>query len=215
MIDEDNIYFDSEKNAYFKNSDLPVSGTVQFWHEEDNSGEIKVKKVTDYVEGKKFGTDVHYSIEGQILLTCNFKNNLLHGPIRINHPNGQPKCITQFINQKKDGKYVEFNALGNLIHESFFKNGNRHGEFKNFNEDGQLLVHMFYHEGEKHGHCKEYDNEGNLELDCTFKNGKHQGIYKEFLRGNLIQEIIYDNGNPTKTSSYKNGGKFTNPPEKN
>ena len=215
MIDEENIYFDSDKNAFFKNSDNLVSGSVHFWHEPDDYGEIKAKKVTEYVDGKKNGLDIHYSKEGQVLLTCHFKNNLLHGPIRINHPNGRPKCITKYLNHKKDGEYVEFNIYGEIIHESSFKNGNRHGEFKNFNDQGQLLVHMFFNEGEKHGQCKEYDNEGNLELDCSFKNGKHHGNYKEYIKGHLIKEIVYDNGNPTKTTIYTEKGKITYPPEKN
>jgi len=190
-IDEDDIYFKSDKKAYYKNSDNLVSSKVYFWHDENDSGNITAKKITEYVNGSKNGKDIHYSPEGIILLTCNFKKNLLNGPIRINHPNGAAKCITHFENHKKNGDYIEFNSSGVLIHKSFFKNGKRHGEFKNFNDNGQLIVHMFYHEGQKHGECKEYDSEGNLELDCTFKDGSYHGSYKEYVKGNLVVNTHY------------------------
>ena len=50
---------------------------------------------------------------------------VLHGPAVELYPNGNRKIHANYLNGKKDGSYMEWNAEGDLIRKITFENGEK------------------------------------------------------------------------------------------
>ena len=108
-----------------------------------------------------------------ILREKTFKNDILEGPYKNYHSNGQLLAEMQFKNgEQADGIVDRYNESGNLIKKSTVKNGDFNGIQTFFYENGEIKSEIMMVDGEELGPFKEYDIQGRLVKDGENKKDK-------------------------------------------
>lgn len=128
---------------------VKVAGNPNGDYFQDNKG---VKIYGQVLDGQKSG-----------IWTETFSNNEL------------PHFIIQFVGDKREGIYLEFDKQGNIIKKVDYKNGLIDGKYLRF-KNAILMEHVDYLEGKKHGESTVYYDKGTIMETSYFKNGQRDGI---------------------------------------
>lgn len=108
------------------------------------------------------------------------------------------KTLTNYVNDKKEGLYLEFNDGNQLIKKCTYRNDVRHGEYREYHYSN-LKEERFYQNGKQEGTTKVYYETGKLMEEGVYKNGLREGISKWYdEQGNLTIEYEYRNGQLVK-----------------
>jgi len=153
---------------YKKFSDVPFSGRVIDTH----YGLI--------TNGKREGEWTHYTSDGQLLSTGNYKNgkeegewDYYHGIGPLSTENAQLSSTGNYKNGKKEGEWIRYHDNGQLYSKGNYKNGKTEGEWVGYWDNGQLQYKGNHKNGKREGEWVYYHTDGNLikEWSGTFKNG--------------------------------------------
>ena len=114
----------------------------------------KVKKITSYLEGRKYGKEFVLDHRRQVVVENTFLNDKLHGK-KGTYKFGRPKMESYYVNDKLHGvynKYIESGADQGKLNQSVeYKHGVIDGKVKYYNTDGEVTVEYDYKNGEKVG----------------------------------------------------------------
>lgn len=117
-------------------------------------------------------------------------NGMKQGYWRVDYPNGNPKYIGFFKNDKPVGKFTRFYPDGKIQSEAYFYNNSQYSSVKFYNQAQRIIATGRYFEKLKDSIWNYYSNEGKLIKTETYKNGKLDGESKlYFLHSNDIFEI--------------------------
>jgi len=109
----------SYENYYYKIIELsihPEIETIEISREEYFNGNIKSMGLKAKHDLGKVSDDVYSE--------SNYYNKI--GTWRYFHENGQLKTLVDYnINEEKDGRYIEYDIIGNIIKESTYKSGKK------------------------------------------------------------------------------------------
>ena len=126
LVKRDGLY-------YKKFSDVPFSGRVIDTH----YGLI--------TNGKREGEWTHYTSDGQLLSTGNYKNgkeegewDYYHGIGPLSTENAQLSSTGNYKNGKFDGEWVYYYSNGQLSFKGNYKNDKKEGEWVEYEKDGTL-----------------------------------------------------------------------------
>lgn len=125
---------------------------------------------------------------------------LLHGKkesswVDYSPHNGMIKTVTTYVQDKKEGLFIEFDSNNQLWRRCYFHNSKRHGEYREYSganvkedrnyengklegvakifyENGKILEESYYKNGLREGVSKWYDQNGNLTIEHDYKNGQ-------------------------------------------
>lgn len=109
--------------------------------------------------------------------------------------NGMIKTVTTYVQDKKEGLFIEFNASNQLLRQCSFHNDLRHGEYKEYSganvkedryyengklegvarifyENGKIMEVGYYKKGLREGTSKWYDQNGSITIEYEYKGGK-------------------------------------------
>jgi len=118
-----------------------------------------------------------YYADGSKQQSCEYKNNLLHGPYIEWYKNGQMKIRQSFIQGLPDGPYKSWSNQGNLLLDAQYSNGEKHGYFISYYDNGQMTRKDLYDYGRLvEGRC--FSPEGDsveyfpYRVDPQFKGGR-------------------------------------------
>ncbi len=105
------------------------------------------------------------------------------------------EIVGEELSDLLSGPYKSWHANGQLLRECTYKDGKKDGLYKSWNENGQLWLEGTYKDGELDGPCKRWNYNGKPWKDCTYKDGKLDGPCKRWNRdGQLIIECSYKDG---------------------
>ena len=153
-----------------------------------------------------------YDESGALIVDRVFRDSIPVGPYReyfgrsvpaaeilIVNPR-QVKLEGQYVDGKKDGKWVSYYASGEPAKVETFKNGIQEGPAVEFFLDGSILSEVLYKEGRPDGPYVRYSLPRMVEEKGNFKNGKRVGKWETYFPSSRIieSETFYDdNGNRT------------------
>ena len=122
--------------------------------------------------------------------------------------NGKISQESNFLKGKRNGIFKDYNNVGILTEESYFKNEVFDGERKLYYDSGKLEMTVLYHNGLLNGLATTLYENGNTKELSTYTKGNKDGVSKLFFENGKIQfEAVFKNGQQHGpfTSYYKNG----------
>ncbi len=112
--------------------------------------EGRVKRITNYINGKKNGLHMTFSGRGHVELQCFYTEDQLDGPYMTFRNSSRKKIETTYKMGVLNGKYIEYNDRNNkILKEMVYNNGKLDGQFKQYNDEGILVMEYQYKDGEK------------------------------------------------------------------
>ena len=139
-------------------------------------------------------------------MRIHIENGIANGPFEgfYDEDRTVPKWKVQYVNGKKEGKYIHFfengavNFVvnmksdrmhgkrhcyyedGALMHIHHYRNDKEHGLTKTFYPEGQVIEKVHYKNGLKHGKFKKYHKNGKRKQTGSFKNDELNGTFKQY-----------------------------------
>ena len=168
ILNDDNIMISTKTQE-------PYTGTITKYHENG-----KIQGVLSYREGLRHGESKAFYESGQILISMNLKDGVVHGDLIRYHENGKIAGASHYI----DGKV--------------------HGKTQDYYEDGQPERIMTSENGELHGDFIEYYPNGNISLKAVYEHNRINGdatMYYEDGRIKQIEHYIF--GALMKTETFE------------
>ena len=109
-----------------------------------------------------------------------------------------PHYIIQYLNDKQDGIFIEFDKQGNLVRKIDYKNGLMDGRYYKF-KNTVLLELVEYQEGKKNGASTLYYDDGFIMESSNFKNGQRDGVTEWYAhrlkeQGEMVAKYTYQDG---------------------
>lgn len=144
---------------------------------------IKVNDKADGVFEQYYGT---IKITGEVL------DGMKTGSWVENHPNSElPHYIIQYKEGKKNGLFLEFDKLANLIKKIDYKNDMIHGCNYSWDKNGRITLKQEYKEGQLDGKSVIYTDKGFIQEESEYKAGKRHGVTTWYLYEEKIQGAKY------------------------
>ena len=108
------------------------------------------------------------------------------------------KSITPYVNDLKEGIYIEMNSNNNITKRIAYHNNLKHGEYKEFMYS-TLKEERYYQNDKIEGNVKVYYDTGKLMEEGNYKNGIRDGISKWYDQdGKVTIEYEYKAGELVK-----------------
>jgi antitoxin component YwqK of YwqJK toxin-antitoxin module len=126
---------------------------------------VPVGEFRYYYETAKLQTIATYSDNGTLCKTVSYFGN------------GTKLAEGDYLNRKKDGKWIFYDGYSNVIAVDYYKNDKRHGQCMTYLPTGELIEEINYDNGVQHGMWKRYFSNGNLHFQGNVVKGKWQGPY--------------------------------------
>lgn len=114
------------------------------------------------------------------------------------HPNGMIKTITTYVGGKKEGMFAEFSETGQTVRRCLYHNDQRDGEYREYNYS-TVKEERFYKGGKLEGAVRIYYPDGKIMEEGLYVNGVRDGISKWYdQQGNLTIQYEYKEGTLVK-----------------
>ncbi len=149
-----------------------------------------VVMTVNYVNGKKNGECIRYFTSngitnGDISSLCYYVNDKLEGKYIDYYSNNEIHIVCYYVNNKKHGEYKEYHKSRNFVKNSDSE----------IDESQNIYKIMNYNNGELHGEYKEYYEQNENKKQYlrnyinSYVNGKITGIEKEYRKDGKLKEI--------------------------
>jgi len=132
------------------------------WQARNADGEVIDTLSLRFRDGIKDGPLRQYFIDGTLLSSGTYVNNLLDGPIRVWYDNGQMRYEAHFKSGLLDGESKHWSDEGKLRRVENWLNGERDGISTWYYKSGAKQREAIYEGGKLAGPIDEWDEEGNL-----------------------------------------------------
>ena len=100
-----------------------------------------------YLKGKRYGPMIHYYLNGSILDSVNWENDVKQGTWVAYFPDGKLKQKGSFLNGKLEGDFLVNMEDGSPYITGKYKNDQPDGRWVFYNADGSVITEMNYIEG--------------------------------------------------------------------
>ncbi len=123
-------------------------------------------------------------------------NNLKNGTWVTYHPkDSRIKSITNYINGKKNGVYLELNDRGSVDLQCYYNEDILDGKWVKYKFGSRSEKEIDYKMGQIDGFYREYHNNGKMQKEISYKNGKQDGKFRQFNdQEQVVMEYEYKNG---------------------
>ena len=148
------------------------------------------KTTYPFINAKLNGRTIMTNEQGVIIDEVSWVNDIVEGPTRIYHSNGQLKVEVIFKNgQQLDGLVESYNDFGTLIKKTTISSGKYNGIQTLFFDDGKVKSETRFVDDEKVGVVKEYNKEGILVIQKEIeKKEKRKFIIKDYKQIHIIND---------------------------
>ena len=214
--------------TYYPNGQLKTEGNRRnfqldsTWNFYAENG--KLQKTIQYEKDIRKGQECIYDESGNKIEEYTNEANIKNGKALWFFATGEIKKQSQFVNNKEDGKAVEFDRDGRTITLLTYRNGfiyteeriNRYDEqgrrtgiWKDLYENGTVSIEGNWSSGMKNGVFKFFNRKGELEKLERYENDSV--IVDEAATAILdIRKEYYSNGNIKQVGTYREGKKQGN-----
>ena len=142
----------------------------------------------------RHGEYMSWHENGKLHEVSNYKDDKLDGKFELFHSNGKPYyVVTNYKDGKEDGKFESFYASGKKEEVLNYKDGKRDGKYESFHSNGKLHEVSNYKDGKRDGKFESFYENGKPWEVSNYKDGKLNGKYESF----------YDNGNRDFIKKYR------------
>lgn len=194
-FDEDGKVISSQ---IYKNGQLVQSGIMDTdgtrrgeWIELYPDSTLRAKG--QYINGKRSGKWQFY-YPGEVLeQEGNYLDGLLDGTWTWYHPSGKVHIIEDFYQNEPEGKYVEYDEMGNTIATGSYFEGLKSGTWRE--QSGDVVSEGAYRNGQQVGEWVSYYSNGKVAFRGSFKGGYPDGEHL----------FYYPNGRLREVQSYSGG----------
>lgn len=108
---------------------------------------------------------------------------------------GRVKTITNYINGKKNGIYLELNDRGSAEIQCNYVDDTYHGKWIKFKYGSRMEKEINYNMGKFDGKYKEFHGNGKLMKEIEYNNGVQDGIFRQYNEEEqVVMEYNYKNG---------------------
>ena len=109
-----------------------------------------------------------------------------------------PHFIIQYVGDKRDGLFIEFDKQGNITKKTEYKNDLMDGTYYRF-KNAVLMERVGYQEGKKSGESVIYYEKGTIMETSNYKDGQRDGITiwyanKDKSQGEMVAKYTYQAG---------------------
>ena len=122
-----------------------------------------------------------------------------------------PRFIIQYVDNNKDGLYLEFDKQGAIVKKVEYKNNLMDGTYLKF-KNAVLMERIGYKEGKKNGESTLYYDKGTVMETSNFKDGQRDGVTmwyanKDKTQGEMVAMYTYKEGKfeGVQETYYENG----------
>lgn len=138
----------------------------------------------------KKGTSGAVVEEGELL------NNLKTGTWVTYYPeDSRIKTITNYINGKKNGIYMELNDRGSVDLQCYYTDDILNGKWVKYKFGSRPEKEIDYAMGQMDGFYREYHSNGKLQKEISYKAGKQDGKFRQYNdKEQVVMEYEYKNG---------------------
>ena len=135
------------------------------------------------IDGKLIGQGSYISLNKQ-----DYRQSVFDGEHTEYYPNGNYKCVRNYINGIKNGKQIDYGENGKVQSADYYTNGELTLS-QTYYENGNLRSEVKMYKGQEHGPYKEFDKDSGYPIVfAEFDNGLPVGVY-ENRSGGLTKEI--------------------------
>ena len=173
----------------------------------------------EFLEGKKQGTWVFYSVDGVLEKKVNYSKDSLDGEYLVFFENGDTLTGGFYKNGLKNGKWSWKNDTGKMDMEGGFEGGMQNGIWNYYFSSGELSYKASFLKGKKHGEWHYYYKNGADYRIGSYKNDLREELWQTWYEdGTLLMEGEYlnnkeegewknywDNGVLKNKSTFKKG----------
>jgi antitoxin component YwqK of YwqJK toxin-antitoxin module len=141
-------------------------------------------------------------------IACNSDVQIKNGEIKEYYENKKVKSITNYKNDKLNGRHAMFFENGNQEIEENFVNSSYEGVKKEWYENGNLKEESNFKNNKKEGVCKFYYSNGQIQSYATYSDGLSIGDEYEWYDNGVNMKHLHCNDEGTHcidTNWYDNG----------
>lgn len=154
--------------------------------------------IENYQDGTEISKVVVKDTTGTVLLEGILKDGKREGNWVEYQFGGFVKSITPYVNNLKEGIYIEINSNVQLTKRIAYHNNLRHGEYKEYMYS-TLKEERYYQNDKIEGTVKVYYDTGKIMEEGNYKNGIRDGISKWYdQEGKVTIEYEYKDGQLVK-----------------
>ncbi len=178
---EGTMYNDSPVNqnmvykAFFKKGVI-VSKIENYGYNTD--GDRYIQESFTFCVDKQYSIGEHFSEDGKLRRETNYKDGKKEGKETTYHSNGNKSGECNYKNDKREGKYINYVPNGEISSENNFVNGKEDGIQKSYNGHQKkgakswLQLKWEMKGGVKHGYYKQFDESGRVISEKNYLNGE-------------------------------------------
>lgn len=144
----------------------------------------------NYINQQKDSVWKYYSYYTHLLVySDSYKNGLKHGAETVYYENGQPFQITQWVEGKKAGQWIQYFPEGKIKAACTYENNTLHGSYHAYYSTGHPFLQGNYINGRKHGMWIYFNENGEKISEIEYRAGiplnldelteKEQEFFKE------------------------------------
>jgi antitoxin component YwqK of YwqJK toxin-antitoxin module len=169
-----------------------------------NSGQMQSKPattpnmqgftVTDFDNGIQKATKKDAS--GVVVEEGELLQNLKNGTWVTYHPkDSRIKTISNYINGKKNGVYLELNDRGSVELQCYYSNDVLDGKWVKYKFGSRPEKEIDYSMGKMNGFYREYHDNGKKQKEIAYKDGVQHGTFRHFNEEEkVVMEYEYKDG---------------------
>ena len=136
-------------------------------------------------DGRRTGRWTYLTPEGRVAAHADFRDDLLHGEVRVDHADGSPQLMQAYRDGKRDGVETQWWTNGLKRNEGEWRGDVRHGAFCFWNEYGDLLGCNELREGS--GRWREWYAHGNLRSSGPMVRDRRDGTWETYWENGVLQ----------------------------
>jgi antitoxin component YwqK of YwqJK toxin-antitoxin module len=171
---------------------------VKYWQNGNKRREYR------NVNGKIEGLLKEYSVNGDLMKEDNYHDGMKHGESK-NYGfdyayasktfNKYLSVVSNYINDKLDGQYIEYYPNGQVKVTVSYKQGKEQGEYIEYYKTGKIAFRKYYHDGLLNGEEKGFYENGNNMYEVKNRKGKRNGVLKKYSEnGKFLEGVKYTKG---------------------
>ncbi len=136
--------------------------------------------------GIPVGEFVYYYYNKTIKAKTTYTNKGVNASTVMYFPNGAKLSEGNFVSQKREGTWLNYDGYDHVIARVEYKQGLKHGKSITYYQEGGLLEVAEYENGQRHGNYVQYFPDSVLKIKGTYANGKRNGIFAFYHPNGLV-----------------------------
>jgi antitoxin component YwqK of YwqJK toxin-antitoxin module len=199
------------KGLFYHNKKIVKSGFIKTYYENIDSPKQQIKEILSIQNGYVSGTIKEYDVDGSIKKIYQYVRGKKEG-YEVSYSKGKPFEITEYKNGEKNGLSTIYTSSGKKLTEMTLRGEDVEGFIKYYFPSGSLKKYTEYHNNIKDGIEVEFNEQHRLLTTSTYTGGLLNGFKMDYNPDGvyLRKVMVFQNGKILKTNEFNKYGKVIN-----